>query len=328
MPADHVSPDAQAAIDAVLAANPGILQPRDPNRPEPHFRDTTGPAPRTHARGCLGDRGIVRKTVCWCFVEREMREDGIFPHDAPYDAGPDAPAATWQPARPGDTPGELIPEHGPTQPVDLTAELAYLHRHHGELHTRLHAAEGNLRSQTRALREALAERDQARRQRDYATTRLTHALAETQGKLDALRPLITAAEQWHATRNDRTATGGEFSRACGTLAAAVAALPPSPGSPAARAQGAAAPAESAVERRTPPDAGDGTPETAETIVAGREDDFVDRLFADVAAEIGHLAREWVPRLRSAREVAIRLGLTVRTVQRRRAERSMPSEACL
>jgi len=29
------------------------------------------------------------------------------------------PAATWRPASPGDTPGELVPEHGPTQPVRL-----------------------------------------------------------------------------------------------------------------------------------------------------------------------------------------------------------------
>lgn len=27
--------------------------------------------------------------------------------------------ATWRSARPGDTPGELVPEHGPAQPVDL-----------------------------------------------------------------------------------------------------------------------------------------------------------------------------------------------------------------
>lgn len=27
--------------------------------------------------------------------------------------------ATWRPARPNDTPGELVPEHGPVQPVDL-----------------------------------------------------------------------------------------------------------------------------------------------------------------------------------------------------------------
>ncbi|SCL21648.1 hypothetical protein [Micromonospora inyonensis] len=42
MPTDHVHPDAQAAIDAVLTASPDAIQPRDPNRPEPHWRDITG----------------------------------------------------------------------------------------------------------------------------------------------------------------------------------------------------------------------------------------------------------------------------------------------
>ncbi|AYF29288.1 hypothetical protein CSH63_17815 [Micromonospora tulbaghiae] len=30
--------------------------------------------------------------------------------------------ATWRPARPGDTPGELTPEHGPAQPIHLNRE--------------------------------------------------------------------------------------------------------------------------------------------------------------------------------------------------------------
>ncbi|MBM0257362.1 hypothetical protein [Micromonospora sp. 4G55] len=33
-------------------------------------------------------------------------------------------ASTWKPAGPSDTPGELVPEHGPTQPVDLRSAAA------------------------------------------------------------------------------------------------------------------------------------------------------------------------------------------------------------
>ncbi|WP_047892566.1 hypothetical protein [Micromonospora sp. RV43] len=37
------------------------------------------------------------------------------------------PTATWRPARPGDTPGELTPEHGPTQPIDAAPTCSHGH---------------------------------------------------------------------------------------------------------------------------------------------------------------------------------------------------------
>ncbi|MEU4777489.1 hypothetical protein [Micromonospora sp. NPDC023633] len=45
---------------------------------------------------------------------------------------------------------------------DALDDLRELRAHHTELHTRLNATENDLRSQTRAVRKALAERDQAR----------------------------------------------------------------------------------------------------------------------------------------------------------------------
>lgn len=40
---------------------------------------------------------------------------------------PHATLATWRPARPGDTPGELVPEHGPEWPIDAGPHPYLLH---------------------------------------------------------------------------------------------------------------------------------------------------------------------------------------------------------
>lgn len=64
--------------------------------------------------------GARTASTCRCEDAEGRRWD--HPHGTGLVCGekvPEVPESTWRPARPGDTPGELVPEHGPTQPVDL-----------------------------------------------------------------------------------------------------------------------------------------------------------------------------------------------------------------
>ncbi|GHJ11194.1 hypothetical protein TPA0907_55610 [Micromonospora humidisoli] len=96
-------------------------------------------------------------------------DDTLTATEAPAMTGPDTDlaralehgvTATWRPARPGDTPGALVPEHGPVQPVDAdriplrTAELSTA--------AQLAEARATIRTIERELDTALAERDDAR----------------------------------------------------------------------------------------------------------------------------------------------------------------------
>ncbi|XTZ17064.1 hypothetical protein ACQSSU_06705 [Micromonospora echinospora] len=66
MPTNDIHPDAQAAINAVLTTNPGILQsiqPRDPGTPEPHWRDITGPDTAAAAPYDAGDAPVASRPL-------------------------------------------------------------------------------------------------------------------------------------------------------------------------------------------------------------------------------------------------------------------------
>ncbi|MFG2059687.1 hypothetical protein ACGFI9_37315 [Micromonospora sp. NPDC048930] len=146
MPADHVSPDAQATIDAVLAANPGILQPRDPNRPEPHWRD----------------------------MQHEMQEDSIFPYDEIDQQRARAEAAEQELTEARAELERLAEDRHKLARLDeiratydqaregLAKYRDELTAHHAELHTKLNATENDLRSANRAVQEFAAQAERNR----------------------------------------------------------------------------------------------------------------------------------------------------------------------
>ncbi|MEV4767773.1 hypothetical protein [Micromonospora humida] len=136
--------------------------------------------------------------------------------------------ATWKPARPSDTPGQLTPEHGPVQPIDAdriplrTAELSTagllaqaqaaahaLEVERDDLRIQLHRAESETRAMVRDRDAVIVERDQARA--TVATVEREHheSLAALSAVWAALNrggyshPTATAAELVEQAVTDR-----------------------------------------------------------------------------------------------------------------------------
>lgn len=173
MPADHASPDAQAAINAVLAKHPDAIQPRDPNRPEPHWRDIAAtdriplkhrtkasPPPGGWPTGGTQVQGYHLCTPCG---------DNIWPGEHIYDNGEaTVRCAVCEIKHRTAATAETTDPHAGCQAIEAERD---------NLRIQLGRAEAETRNMVRDRDEVIAERDQARAATTAAERKHGEALA-------------------------------------------------------------------------------------------------------------------------------------------------------